>query len=159
MREADYSFSPLTRRDAELIASWRYPAPYHIYDLDKSAISSLTHPDCHYYAIRCGDEMIGFRCYGEDARVVGGDYSVPALDMGGGLRPDLTGRGLGSSVLTAAIQFAKQRFQSDRFRVTVASFNERALRTCLKVGFSRACEFDRPTDRRRFSVLMKEATE
>ena len=159
MSEQEYAFRLLTKSDAEFIVSWRYQPPYDVYDLDQASVSSLLRPDFHYYGVRRDDEMIGFRCFGDDAKVSGGDYSLPALDMGGGLRPDFTGRGLGSSLLRAAMDFARQQFCSDRFRVTVASFNERAVRTCVKVGFVRTSEFDRPSDGRRFTILMKEAAE
>jgi len=46
----------------------------------------------HYVAVLdARDEMIAFRCFGPEARVLGGAYFEDALDMGGGLRPDLTG--------------------------------------------------------------------
>jgi RimJ/RimL family protein N-acetyltransferase len=159
MSEPIYAFRPLIRRDAEAIVTWRYEAPYDVYDLDEDAVSSLLRPDCQYYSVRRDDELIGYRCYGSDAQVSGGDYSVPALDTGGGLRPDLTGRGLGGSVLRAAMHFARRHFQVDRFRVTVASFNDRAIRVCTNAGFDRSSEFERPSDHRRFTILMRQEWE
>jgi RimJ/RimL family protein N-acetyltransferase len=67
--------------------------------------------------------------------VPGGDYSADALDMGGGLRPDLTGHGLGPQVMRAAMDFARVKFSPCAFRATVAEFNLRAQRACEKVGY------------------------
>jgi [ribosomal protein S18]-alanine N-acetyltransferase len=162
MSEAAFTFRPLTRSDAETIFSWRYPAPYEPYNLDarplSEAIAPLLDPELRYYAVLDNEgELIAFRCFGSDAQVAGGDYSVDALDMGGGLRPDLTGRGLGRSVISAAMSFACQKFHPKRFRTTVASFNVRALRVCLELGYLSNSEFMRESDQRRFTVMMREA--
>jgi ribosomal-protein-alanine N-acetyltransferase len=136
MNEPSLAFRPLTRADAEAIVCWRYPAPYDLYNLDarppSEAVDSLLDPELRYYAVLdSSGELIAFRCFGSDAQVEGGDYSVDALDMGGGLRPDLTGKGLGRIVISAAMSFGRQKFSPKRFRTTVASFNVRALRVCL----------------------------
>jgi ribosomal-protein-alanine N-acetyltransferase len=60
-------------------------------------------------------------------RVPGGDYAGEALDVGGGVRPGLTGRGRGLSLLEAALGFASERFHPPVFRATVAEWNARAL--------------------------------
>ncbi len=74
----------------------------------------------------------------------GGVYEDPsALDVGIGLRPDLTGRGMGTSVLEAILAFAQERHAPTGFRATVAAFNERSLRVCEKVGFRRDRTFVR----------------
>lgn len=162
MSEPSFTLRPLTRSDAETIFTWRYPAPYDLYNLDarplSEAVEPLLDPEHRYYAVLDVEgELIAFRCFGSDAQVEGGDYSEDALDMGGGLRPDLVGRGLGPSVISAAMSFARQKFNPRRFRTTVASFNVRALRVCLGLGYFSSSEFMRESDQRRFTVLMREA--
>jgi ribosomal-protein-alanine N-acetyltransferase len=133
------SFTPLKREHAEEIVSWRYDDPYEIYDyrcqLPQDAIDYLTDPINQFFAALCDDELIGFRSFGSDARVSGGDYDDSYLDTGGGLRPDLTGQGLGAAVIRKGIEFGAHEFSATRFRVTVAAFNERALKVCKRVGF------------------------
>jgi RimJ/RimL family protein N-acetyltransferase len=156
----DFTFRALTRPDAEALLSWRYPAPYEIYNMDAcaSAGDSLLRPEHHYFAVLdVAEELVAFRCFGLDARVAGGDYTGDALDMGGGLRPDLTGMGLGRRVIGAAMNFAIAKFHPTRLRTTVALFNERARRVCESLGYSAESEFVRPADRMRFVVLSRTA--
>ena len=161
MTKPSLSFRPFTRRDAEAIVWWRYPAPYEIYNIRGSAldaeVDSLLRPELHYFAVlNAEEEMVAFRCFGTDAQVSGGDYSEEALDMGGGLRPDLTGRGLGPLVIESAMSFAVREFHPRRFRTTIASFNARARHVCEALGYVAQSEFVRPSDRRRFVVLTRE---
>ncbi len=116
----------------------------------------MLRPDYHYYSVwNEADELIAFRCFGSDARVPGGDYRQEALDMGGGLRPDLTGQGLGAGVITAAFTFAQQKFAPKAFRATVAAFNQRALKVCQKVGYMETQWFVQPKTGREFIILLR----
>ena len=78
---------------------------------------------------------------GPEAQVPGGDYSEPALDIGIGLRPDATGRGLGKLVLAEFLDFALDVYRPDRFRATIAAFNLRSQRTFLGLGFVETSRF------------------
>lgn len=147
---------------AHEIANWRYDPPYALYNLAADsagadeAIRALADPSNGYFAVTDErEELVAFRCFGVEARVAGGDYSEDALDTGGGLRPDLTGRGLGLSVLQAGLSFGTERFHPIAFRVTVAAFNQRALRVCERAGFHVVQGFRRPSDGLQFAVLVR----
>lgn len=136
-----YTFRPLAAADARAILSWRYGGPYAVYnpaltDLD-AAVAVLTAPANAYFAAHDADEtVIGFCCFGADARVPGGDYSDPApLDVGLGLRPDLTGAGRGLPFFLAVLALGRAHFAPARFRLTVAAFNERARKVYVRAGF------------------------
>jgi [ribosomal protein S18]-alanine N-acetyltransferase len=58
------------------------------------------------------------------------------IEIGLGLRPDLTGRGLGGSFLVAGIDFARERFGPETFVLSVATFNERAIKVYERAGFA-----------------------
>jgi len=142
-----FRFKPMTEPCARAVLNWRYEPPYDFYNQnttqpDALIQNSYLNPLYHYYSVFDErDTLIAFRCFGEDARVPGGDYSADALDMGGGLRPDLTGHGLGPQVMRAAMDFARAEFSPRAFRATVAEFNLRAQRACEKVGYVRVQRF------------------
>jgi ribosomal-protein-alanine N-acetyltransferase len=147
--------APLTRQHAEDISTWRYDPPYDLYDMVGVEPEDLLDPDVGYHAVLAGDRLIGFRSFGPDGQVPGWDYDDSALDTGGGLRPELTGQGLGRSVISAGLEFGRARFAPAAFRVTVASFNARALRTVRALGFERVGSFKAVRDLREFDVLVR----
>jgi ribosomal-protein-alanine N-acetyltransferase len=53
------------------------------------------------------------------------------------MRPDLTGQGLGVEYLLAGLVFARGRFSPERFTLSVATFNERAILVYERAGFRR----------------------
>jgi ribosomal-protein-alanine N-acetyltransferase len=147
---------------ARAIQEWRYEAPYDVYneafDSIEAGVAFLTDSCNGYYALvnECG-ELVAFCCFGLDAQVPGGDYEAEALDVGLGVRPDLTGHGHGLEFVNAVLGFAQQEFVFNAFRVTVAAFNERALRVWEKAGFRRQQTFGREPDGMSFVVLTRVA--
>lgn len=147
----------MTLEHAEDIATWRYKAPYDVYDMAGVTPDELLDPDAGFHAVISGASLIGFRSFGPDGQVPGWDYDESALDTGGGLRPELTGQGLGRAVISAGLAFGRARFAPAAFRVTVASFNARALRTVESLGFERVGTFKATRDAREFHVLVRAA--
>jgi [ribosomal protein S18]-alanine N-acetyltransferase len=146
---------PMTRAYAADIVTWRYPAPYDCYDMTNASQAFLISQEGCFYALVEGAELIGFRSFGEDGRVPGGNYDSSALDTGGGLRPDLTGKGLGREAIGTGLAFGRREFAPPAFRVTVASFNERALRVVRSLGFAREGSFEALTDGRSYELLVR----
>ena len=56
-------------------------------------------------------------------------------DIGLGMRPDLTGNGRGSEFLLAGMDFVQSSFRVDKIMLSVATFNQRAIKVFRKVGF------------------------
>lgn len=100
-------------------------------------------------------ELIGYRCFGADGRVPGGSYDDSALDTAGGLRPSLTGRGLGRRAIQVGLDYGRERYRPRAFRVTVASFNERALRVVRSLGFAPTTRFTATTNGRSYQILVR----
>lgn len=97
-----FTFRKIDEVAALQMVSWQYDAPYDTYSCApgelEASVQWVLKPQYQYYTVWDeNQELIGFRCFGEDAQVNGGDYSSDALDMGGGLRPDWAGKGLGAS--------------------------------------------------------------
>ena len=91
-----FAFQPMDAPHAHTILTWRYDPPYSIYDITPppdavaEVVQFFADPRNMYYQIEDerGD-FVAFCCFGWDAQVPGGDYSVEALDVGLGVRPDL----------------------------------------------------------------------
>jgi [ribosomal protein S18]-alanine N-acetyltransferase len=144
-----FIIQPLDEASAKAMFDWRYEPPFDLYsfsvgDLDED-VRFFTNPQNNYFAMRdkIGD-LVGFCCFGMDARVPGGDYGLDACDIGMGIRPDLTGRGMGGEFAKAAINHALQVFQPKVCRVTIAAFNLRARRVWEKLGFQIVLTFLKP---------------
>jgi ribosomal-protein-alanine N-acetyltransferase len=150
--------APLARAYAEDIATWRYQPPYDVYDMAGAAPDDLLDPALGFHAVLAGERLIGFRSFGPDGRVPGWDYDDSALDTGGGLRPSLTGQGLGRAAIAAGLAYGRDRYAPAAFRVTVASFNARARRTVESLGFEVVGSFAARRDGRPFDVLVRDET-
>ena len=146
---------PITPAYAAEIVTWRYAAPYDCYDMTGADPAFIAGATSGFFALVDEDELIGYRSFGEDGRVPGGTYDSAALDTGGGLRPDLTGKGLGRQAIGTGLAFGRRQFAPPAFRVTVASFNERALRVVRSLGFRAAGSFLALADGRPFEILVR----
>jgi [ribosomal protein S18]-alanine N-acetyltransferase len=156
-----FAFRPLDEESARTILYWKYEAPYDIYNLARpepeETLRYLLDPQYAFYGIyEPQGDLEAFCSFGPDGRVSGGEYSTPALDIGLGLRPDLTGHGHGSRYVNAVIEFASSTYKPDRLRVTIAAFNHRALRLWEKAGFQVEQKFKGGWDNRDFVVLTKD---
>lgn len=160
-----FALKPITPADAAEISRWRYEKPYSVYDGDPASVASLLEPRFRYHAVHDEDgRLVGYFCFGEDARVAAGRRlglydKEEALDVGLGLRPDLTGKGLGPGFVRAGLRFAKETYAPPAFRVTVAASNRRAVRAYEKAGFHTVKAFgNRVPDRGPEWLLMRRDT-
>jgi ribosomal-protein-alanine N-acetyltransferase len=134
-------FKPMLREYAKQVCAWQYPPPYDFYNMnfDEESIGELLNGD-YIAAFDAKSEMIGFFCSGQTARVPGG-YSAgiyeedDRLDIGLGMKPSMTGKGLGSSFVSQGLKYIKENRDHDRFRLVVATFNTRAIRVYRHNGF------------------------
>ena len=150
-----WSARSITRDDAEQIATWRYADEYSLYDASVDDIEWLLDPDNGYFAVDGEDgTLVAFGCFGRDARVPGGDYAEEAIDIGVGMRPDLTGHGRGRAFIELVLEEAVRRFGERTLRTTVASFNERSMHLMRKVGFQETAMFRNPAGRE-FVILVR----
>lgn len=140
-----FTFTPMNETDARAVQTWRYDEPYTIYSYTPSedGLAEMLDSRSPFYAVRDEQgELIGFFDFGTSAQVW--DNEVPALysedrtiDIGLGMRPDLTGRGLGLAFVNAGLDFAREQFAPRHLRLFVLAFNERAIRVYERAGFAR----------------------
>ncbi|HAE82806.1 MAG TPA: GNAT family N-acetyltransferase [Ktedonobacter sp.] len=123
----------MSKEDAHLIASWHYEAPYDFYDMDRDQgdLAELLNPDSwkeSYFSVHNErDELIGFFAYKRE--------NEKTVEIGLGLRPDLTGKGLGRAFVHAGGAFAKTHYSVTQLSLYVATFNQRAIRLYEQAGF------------------------
>jgi ribosomal-protein-alanine N-acetyltransferase len=138
---SNYVFRPMSDEEARVVVTWRYEPPYDFYDMakDSEGLEELLGPPQRrsgYYDVRSGGELVGYFCFGSGGQLPSFEYPDDGyLDIGLGLRPDLTGRGLGLEFLLAGLEFGRRHFAPAGFRLAVATFNERAIRVYERAGF------------------------
>ena len=151
---------PVNEAQVKAFLAWRYAPPYEVYNDDAAADASsmdyLLDPNvaCHAIVDEMGD-LVGFCTFGKDGQVPGGDYSADALDIGMGMRPDLTGQGYGALFRDTVIAFALRTFAPSMLRVTIADFNQRAKRVWEQAGFEAIQRFQSEFSKLDFVVFVK----
>ena len=155
---------PITQEAARLMLDWRYPPPYDIYNFSsddpvdvQDTLAYLLEPENQFFEIvDTKQRILGFCSFGQDGQVPGGNYSQSALDIGMGIRPDLTGQGLGSRFASAVVTYGAEKFHPVLFRVTIAAFNERAKRVWQRLGFQPVQEFVHLGTKRPFIIFTRQ---
>src|SRR6478609_232804 len=103
--------APLLPEEAIDICKWKYEGIYTFYNPEESPESLRELLDGSYYSVRgLAGEFIGFFCFGYNAQVPAGREMLlytgdRIVDIGLGMKPKLTGRGLGSDFLAAGLKF------------------------------------------------------
>ena len=134
---------PMTQNDAHAVATWRYPAEYAFYDADADPqdLAELLDPaewGRRYFAADSDEsQLVGFFVF---------KISEEVAEIGLGLRPDLTGVGLGGSFLDAGMQFAAERFGAKGYTLAVAAFNHRAIAVYERAGFTVTDRYNHATN-------------
>jgi RimJ/RimL family protein N-acetyltransferase len=155
-----FAFRAITPADVAAIAAWHYPAPYDFYDWDPANDPAELLDPLVGCVVADDDDgtLAGFVCFGAAGQTPGGCraglYDEPLLDIGLGLRPDLTGRGLGLGFVRAALEIGQERIRPSGFRLSVAAFNERAIRVYERAGFVYGERFLSPVGRDETAFLL-----
>jgi ribosomal-protein-alanine N-acetyltransferase len=140
----------MNEQDAHVIARWHYPDPYTFYDADQDPgdLAELLNPqswqEIYHSVLDEQNELIGFFTYKRDEGFT---------EIGLGLRPDLTGKGIGLEFVQAGLAYAKNTYASTAFRLKVATFNQRAIRVYERAGFHPARIFMHTTNGGEYEFL------
>ncbi|MFL0248687.1 GNAT family N-acetyltransferase [Candidatus Clostridium stratigraminis] len=97
------------------------------------------------------NNLTGYYCFGESAQVpVGNQFGVydckDITDVGLGINPILCGQGLGLKFFSNGLDFARNNLLAKGFRLTVATFNQRAIKIYQQIGFKKVNSFERKTE-------------
>lgn len=133
----------LSQQNAEKIADdWKYDGEYSFYDMTEDIedyeeiISPLLRENNYFQVIR-NDELFGFFVLEQTENIV---------DMGVGLKPELTGNGLGIQFIFLILNYIKENYSVPTVRLGVAKFNIRAQKVYEKAGFIKTREYEQPTN-------------
>ena len=137
------------------VVTWRYPAPYDCYDMISADPAFLVDTASGFYAVIDETGLLGFRSFGPDGQVPGGAYDCAALDTGGGLRPELTGKGLGREAIRTGLEFGQRQFSPPAFRMTIAAFNVRAQTVVRALGFGSVGRFQALTNGGDYDIFVR----
>ncbi|HAM82065.1 GNAT family N-acetyltransferase [Ornithinibacillus bavariensis] len=140
------------------ILTWKYEKPYDFYNNVLSGEAILELMSNSYRAVLHKEEVIGFFCTGRDAQVPKGHevnaYADSCVDIGIGMKPELTGKGIGTIFLRFILQEVLREAKGS-IRLTVAEFNLRAIRLYEKFNFLKQSEFVRG-DGVKFIVMVRD---
>jgi L-amino acid N-acyltransferase YncA len=126
------------------VATWHHEPPRDFYDLASDPADSAAMRD----PARAGHQRAVLDESGSLEAFRYFDWQGDVVEVGIGLRPDLTGRGLGDSFMRAQLEYASESWRPSTFRLFVAAWNERAIRLSERLGFR---EVGRET--RRFELV------
>ena len=127
-----FTFRPMDAGSAHAISTWLYEPPFDFYDAtaDEKDLNELLDPsfwvDDYHAVFDERSRLVGFFSFKRRA---------PALLIGLGLHPELTGRRLGRAFVDAGLDYARGKYQPETFMLDVATFNLRAQRVYEAAGF------------------------
>ena len=115
----------------EIADRWKYDGEYAFYDMtaDPEDYEEIVTPELRgdrYFSVFDKGVLMGFFCVEQE----GG-----TLEIGLGLRPDLTGQGRGVAFLNEILRFVRESYMVEKIRMDVASFNRRAIKVYERAGF------------------------
>jgi len=140
------------------ILNWKYHTPYDFYnnELNLDTLKEMLE-NSYYIVLDQNDKLVGFFCIGNSAKVpIGiqfGAYSEELIDIGIGMKPELTGQGYGLTFFSFILGHIQENFKGVPIRLTVAKFNHRAIHLYEKFGFVKKMEFNK--DSTAFITMVK----
>ena len=147
--------------DAKEISLWSYPEPYKLYSFDGSDEIVAELLGGEYKAVCSDDELFGYYCTGKSAQVpikesVELYAALDAVDFGLGMKPCNTAKGTGREFVNFILSCVRKNYPSRIIRLTVASFNKRAIKVYSSLGFKKMHEFIRPQNEMKFIIMILE---
>ncbi len=157
----NYTSEKMMPKNAHRILEWRYDKPYDTYNFEETeeAIDELLNQN--FFSIYESGDLVGYYCYGISAQVPSEEtaeiYSDESyVDVGLGMRPNLTGMGGGKLFFEYILQDIKNIFPDKKLRLTVASFNKRAIKVYESSGFKYVMSFTPKSSELEFKIMIQD---
>jgi [ribosomal protein S18]-alanine N-acetyltransferase len=149
-----YLYQVMTQEQAEEIAfQWHYDGEYSFYDMesDREGLAEFITQETRgnsVFSVLTNNELIGFFSVNKVDNLI--------YDIGLGVRPDLTGKGVGFKFLKSGIEFVRTEFKPKKLTLSVATFNQRAIKVYRKIGFKEIKTFMQATNGSKFEFIKME---
>jgi ribosomal-protein-alanine N-acetyltransferase len=130
-----YAFAPMNEKHAnDIVSNWHYDGVYSFYDMaaDKDDLRIFMDTNNWRDTIKAvldeNDGLVGWASFYTE-----NDEFWLSL----GLRPDLTGQGLGIEFVSECVRYAISQYKpiNDTIKLAVAVFNQRAIKVYQRAGF------------------------
>jgi len=134
----------MDQQEAEEIANnWKYDGIYSFYDMtsdeeDYVEFIDETRRDNGWLSCYSDNELTGFYI----VKILEGNVA----DLGLGLKPNYTGKGIGLDFLNAVMAHITSNHGIKDFELIVAKFNLRAIKVYKRAGFMEVNEFVQSTN-------------
>jgi len=141
----------MTQEQAELIAyQWKYKDDYSFYDIsadqeDLQEFLDEKHRDNSFFVVYRNNVMIGYFVF--DTKETG------TVNIGLGMRPELTGKGEGRRFLQSGMKFAQTKYSPVKFTLSVAAFNVRAIKVYEHAGFEKVNTYIQETNGGKYEFI------
>ncbi|CAG7653078.1 GNAT family N-acetyltransferase [Paenibacillus allorhizosphaerae] len=140
-----YQLIPMTEEHGPVICSWRYPAPYDLYNWNdwKHMLSrgeEFADPFIRQTQYRAVVDEAGSLCGFAQLFPMAG-----LTRLGLGMRPDLCGAGQGERFVRAIAEEARRLQPEHEIDLEVLIWNKRAIRVYEKAGFAITDTYERMT--------------
>jgi len=149
----EYNFVSMNKEYAHEIAyNWKYNDIYSFYDItaDEDDLEEFLNEESwsdHYFvALNEKGELVGFYSF---------SFKNEIMWIGFGLKPELTGRKLGTDFVIAGINFGVKKFNYKKsyIMLAVALFNKRAIRMYENIGFQAVENYMQKTNGAEFEFI------
>ena len=126
----------LSQKNARIIADeWHYDGQYAFYDMknDQEDYDEIISPQLrknnYFQVLDTNGNLVAFFCLDPDKK------KKEQVEVGLGLAPNLTGRGLGSEFMSVIENFVKDNYDYKVIVLSVADFNLRAIKVYQMAGY------------------------
>ena len=136
----------------EIADRWKYDGEYAFYDMtaDPEDYKEIVSPELRgdkYFSIYAGETLAGFFCVEREGTDV---------ELGLGMRPDLTGQGRGRAFLEEILCFVREHYEFEKLWLSVAAFNRRAIHLYEQAGFIKTGTAQVPTNGGVYDFILME---
>jgi [ribosomal protein S18]-alanine N-acetyltransferase len=116
---------------ASEVENWHYDPPYDFYDSasDPADAAEMRDPAQREHFRALLDDEGALEAFWHFA------WREDVVEIGLGLRPDLTGHGFGERYVEAELDYAREWWSPQTFRLYVTAWNARAIRLYERLGF------------------------